>query len=251
VDPASASSPPPQLELLRVLVEEGGADADEPDSQGCPPSHWLIELPPGPQLIAAIDALTSLGADLNRRCHSQGAAILPFAWRADAEALRRFLRHGATVDLADPEGETPLSSACFSRNREGRRESVELLLRHSSAATRRRVRRDGGQLFSAADSLVIRVIAEAGGPPNFEPWHLRVIGELLRSGAPLLPVHAARLCRPAARLGDRREAEGARRARSAGTTWQEHERFVKLAFDVRDAREADEALAATQRRVQE
>jgi hypothetical protein len=120
--------------------------------------------------------------------------------------------------------------------------ALAALLAASSAETRR-ARSNGG--FSALDVLL------DGRQPPFQPWEQQAVVNLLAAGVPVARHNAPLVLPIAARLGERRAAQLAAVERSAGTTWREHERMVHLAFDVRDLREAEEAVRVRERRVQE
>lgn len=84
-----------------------------------------------------------------------------------------------------------------------------------------------------------------------DEWSPRSGRELLRSGASGRPGYARRVPPILARLADQREGDLASRASSSGTTWQAQDELVQIAFDHRDAREADEAVARREARVVE
>jgi hypothetical protein len=119
---------------------------------------------------------------------------------------------------------------------------VSALLPLTSTETRRSViARDG---YSALDCLFWY-----SNPPS--PWKIPAIEELLTSRVPVRRDTKSRALPFAARLAERRWAEAAARARSAGTTWREHERMVKLAFDFQDMRAAEEGVRVREARVEE
>ena len=89
-------------------------------------------------------------------------------------ALSLLLAHGASVDVHDELGDTPLSIACYV-DVDG--EAVMELLRRSSVETRRwTTTGEGGR--SAIDFLIDSYYESA------RSWKLDVMGELLRSGVP-------------------------------------------------------------------
>jgi hypothetical protein len=99
--------------------------------------------------------------------------------------------------------------------------------------------------YSTIDALV-------GWHPKgqpFPPWMRHAITELLSSRCPVHPGNAERVLSIAAALGERRAAELAAVERSVGTTWREHERMVKLAFDFRELRAAERGVEARRARI--
>jgi hypothetical protein len=141
---------------------------------------------------------------------------------------RVLLDHGTSANVIASDGHTPLMPAFGAAFwlRDGPWPIFEDVLRRSSQETRRSVRvrpgNDGGT--SAVDLLALKLGSRgpyfgAGQAPSEEGeqrmderrcW---AIGELLPSGAPVLPRHAAVVLPIAAAVGERKAAElGARRA---------------------------------------
>jgi hypothetical protein len=191
----------------------------------------------------ALDLLLSLGADIEARDSLQQTPIMSCWWSRDAPLLRMFLSRGASANIVDKDGATPLILACCSDEDGVARpcpELISILLHASSPETRRFTSHD----CSALDHL----IAEFTDSP--EPRVCGTMRELLAGGVPVKPQYARRMLPMAARRANELEAQVAPR-RSVPMTWRGHEGMVRLSFDFRGAREADERVRAAERRVEE
>jgi hypothetical protein len=217
---------PPRLEILSMLVHEFGADVNtEGGFFKAPPLHWLIYVPPQHR-AAALDLLLSLEADLERRDRFGATPIFEPAREGDHDLLQLLLSRGASVDVFDRLGRSPLIEACLCYDT--LQPALSALLRASSRETLRAVDCDGR---SAIDCLAGTI---------YESWCNEAIVELLSAGTPVLPQNISVVLIIVAELGERRAAELAAVERKAGTTWREHERFVKLAFDEEDGEDGEE-----------
>jgi ankyrin repeat protein len=235
---------PPQLECLEVLVREFGADINAPDDCCRAPLHWLAFAAPEHRARAA-EALLSLGADARRRDRSGRSPVFEAAWSCEAGVVRALLRHGGSADVKEQAGFTSLMAACLKSDEHpaGFPATLAVLLAASSLETRRA--RDYNNNRSALDLLI------SFRQPPYPSWKQQAIADLLAAGVPVLPSNARLVLPIAARLGERRWREVRRRERSAGTTWQEHDETVQLAFDFKELREAEEGVRARERRVEE
>jgi hypothetical protein len=239
--------PPPQLECLSVLVREFGADIDGRDADDKTPLHWFGRTEADLER-RAFDALMALDPDVNAR-DNQG--YTPMFWvvtDGNEDMMRQLLARGASSNVITSAGFTPLFHACCRCDKPGAaaacRAMVSALLPLSSTETRRSVSGYTGR--SALDYLL--KCLQTRSP---EPWERHAIEELLSSRVPVRP-HKAALALPlAARLVERREAELARRNRSAAMQWRAHEDMVGLAFDFQDLRAAEEGVRRREMRVQE
>jgi ankyrin repeat protein len=249
--PHSSSSYARQLDCLEVLVKEGGADVNGRDECGRTSLHCLAGgggITSG--RAAAFTRLISLGADLEARDTQFNATPLFFAAKkGQTEMVQLLSSAGASVDAVSATGITPLLAACSRRAVRSSRDAIQLLLRLSSDTNRRAVNNNGS---SAIDLLVWaqRTDDTPTAFKPFEPWQLEVVAELRRSGAPVKPRFAAALLPAAAAHANRLDAELAAR-RSESRRWRAHDCFVQLAFDYRDRREADEAVARSEARLVE
>jgi hypothetical protein len=193
--------------------------------------------------VRALDALVALGADVNR---PNSAGNMPLFWAAgesDADCVRALLSHGATANTVDRYGQTPLMMACLNRgNPAGFPATLAALLSASSPETRRATH---GGSSSALDIFI------EFRQPQYDPCTKQAIADMLAAGVPVLPSNAPHVFPIAARLAERRWAEVRAVERCAGTTWQEHDETVQLAFDVRELREAEEAVRVREMRVEE
>jgi len=183
-----------------------------------------------PDHDAALDLLADLGADLEARDKGGDTVIMAYACNALLPSLQRLAGYGASVDMRNEDGLTPLMFACNDQVQHDRKEVLfELLLRA--------VDKKG---YSAIDMLVDSV------PPPFEPWQEHVTMELLRSGASVRPHHARRVLPLAVALMQRQEDELAWFESGKQWDWRGHDEVVGLVFDLQYASE-DEALVARRR----
>jgi ankyrin repeat protein len=211
-----------QLACVAALVREGGGEG-EPllelrDDGGATPLLKLALWPTyGISMAAALRTLVGdLGADVNAKNARTGRTLLYSHARHNAGGMLHALltQYGASADVADAQGVTPLMVACTSEtsysmwaySSQSSSEAVELLLPASSQETRRAVRRSDNK--SAADLLLeyarrihpppppmLPAAAAGGGPPPPPPlpplpppeWVRQAIAELVASGAPVQP----------------------------------------------------------------
>jgi ankyrin repeat protein len=236
--------PPPQLECLRVLVGEFQGDVNARDARHNTPLHWLDRQPEGEGRDRALEALLQLGADVNALNDMRNAPIHNLV--RDVGVVRRLLAAGASVDHVGLYGWTPLLMICsYGATNPPPPEAVATVLRASSDETRRSVEQMFGR--TALEWIAGRV----DRPAELAPWELETALELLRSRCAVRPELAARLLPQLARHAGRLEGQAKGHAASAGKAWRWHEAMVGLAFDFQEAREADEAVAAAERRVRE
>jgi ankyrin repeat protein len=232
----------PQLDCLRALVQ-AGADINARDRQGRTPLDWLAVWKNHAEARKSVQAFVALGADLESRCNLGQTPVFTCAQLGSLDILMALLEAGASPDVVDSSGTTPIMAAAAKRADKARRGVLEELVRRSSPETLRAVNKHGD---SAADLLVPRGPEDEAAvtPDLLEPWELRVIAELRRAGAPLKPQHARRVIPCAAAHAKRQVAELAAR-RSPSRRWRAHDCFVQLALDHQEAREAKEGLEAS------
>jgi hypothetical protein len=154
----------------------------------------------------------------------------------------RLLALGASPNVISSDGLTPLMAACLGEEDEMSPRLISDLLRASSPATRRVT--DPEENDSALDLFV----ASLNDSPA--PWRYGTIREMLAAGVPVKRRNARWALSLAARRADELEAQAAAKPYQT-MTWRGHEAMVKLAFDMRDKREAGERARATKRRVEE
>jgi ankyrin repeat protein len=189
--------PLPALDCLKVLLEEGGADANSEGTEGDTPLHDLCDLRDtvfGDRnaFDAALDLLLAHGADINaRNFHGRTPLIYCAAWGEPAW-VPQLLAQGADPDAIDKDGFTALVFACGRGAEEESPAAVLELLRRSSRETRRAVDYRG---WSTIDELVYDAEEEDdedGDPlsPRLPPWQTRAIRQLLLSGVTCRDDHA-------------------------------------------------------------
>jgi hypothetical protein len=187
-----------------------------------------------------------LGLTLIEARDSSGETAIFYFLRHHKIALR-LLARGASANVTSSERFTPLTLACYTNEHgfEVCPELVSALLRASSPGTRRA--RDSDY----HDAALGRLISYDREPDSPEPRRYALMREMLAAGVPVKPGYANLSLR---RGGAVRQQVGGRRSPSAGRrpmTWRGHEGMVRLAFDFRDAREAEERLRATEGRIEE
>jgi ankyrin repeat protein len=237
--------PEPRLQCLEVLVREFGADVDGRDQSNSAPTLWLAEAAPEHHK-SALDALISLGADLDASGVEGRTPLLLFARAGNLDMVQDLLRRGASADIITRDGWTPLIAACT--RGDGPPAAFAALARASSPSTRR-VRLHGA--LTALDIAISWLEPSPDGGEPLREWQQEVAFWLLRAGVPVAPHHAERVLPVAARLIRWQDAELVRRERSGAMCWQAHDAIVGLAFDFLEMREAEEAVARRERRVEE
>jgi hypothetical protein len=166
------------------------------------------------------------------------------------------LERGASTEIADAGGTTPLLAACPERRWVSDDDSWSVfqeLVRRSSAATRRDVSRYN--VGSAVDWLAwsLQQDDEPASEEEKQRWDKRrgwAIAELLVSGVPVLPQHAPVVLPIAAALSARQQAELAERC-SERRRWRGREAFVLLALDHQEMREAAQRVEGRRARLAE
>jgi hypothetical protein len=174
----SKSSCPNASSASNLLLKEGGGNLNAKDYHGCTPLHVLgrhVSTSCSPTTTRRFDLLIALGADIVARGKSGQTPIFEYARFSSLASLRRMIGHGASADVLDANGRTPLAFACFCQRHCDRKGAILELLRRSPRETRRAVGNFG---LSAIDDLVHSI---GSGP--FTPWQNHVIEELLRAGA--------------------------------------------------------------------
>jgi hypothetical protein len=156
------------------------------------------------------------------------------------------LARGASANVVNFHGYTPLSWACFGDPDTLSPETISILLQASSPRTRHA--EGPPSIYRSAVDVLINSISDDDGP--IRPWVFRTLRELMAGGVPVEPANALEMLSMAAERGDELEEELAERPHLP-MTWRGHEGMVKLAFDFCDAREADERVRATERGVEE
>jgi ankyrin repeat protein len=219
---------PPQLDCLRVLVEEGGADVNARDIYGKTPLLWLGRADCTPEShCGALALLVKLGADVNARGSGGWSLVHIYAEHSDHPSiLRRLLGHGASVDI---NGQTPLMMGCICNN-----PAVPELLRRSSIETRRAV-----DLVATALDYLASTFRY-----NPQPWHAPALAEMLRLGVPFMPNNAPILFPIAASLMRQQQLDlTLYNDHNILWDWRGHEAMVHLAFDMQDVRKAEQGTA--------
>ena len=189
-----------------------------------------------------LNLLVSLGADVNARNFADETLIFVYVQLGPSPSVLRLLAHGASVDVRDSMGHTPLMRACsyIPGNDDG--EVVAEVLRRSSIETRRAA----GGLYgsSAPDHLAARFLYSS------QPWHAPVLAEMLRSGVPFRPEHAPTLRPIAATLMQQQELD--LEIFSSGRLlwdWRGHEAMVHLALQMQETRFYERRVAERQAEV--
>jgi hypothetical protein len=240
--------PPPQLGCLMELFcsAQGKLDVNERASDGTTAVHWLAQAAPRHR-ERALDFLLSHGADLEARDKGGSTPIFWCTTAEDTPLVRTLLTRGASANVVNYGGFTPLWWACAGDPNTLCPEMISALLQASSPETRH-AKGPHSIHRSAADMLINSSSSSDDG--FIRPWVFCTLRKLMAGGVPVEPGKALEMLPMAMERGDELEEELAERPHLP-TTWRGHEAMVKLAFDFRDAREADERVRATERRVEE
>ncbi len=108
------------LDSVRQLLAERGADVNAPGPNATPALHWLVRI----EELELTQRLLDAGADVNQR-NGLGLAALSLAIEnRDLEMVQLLLERGADAKTADAAGETPLMQAA----RSGSPDVVQALL---------------------------------------------------------------------------------------------------------------------------
>jgi len=175
--------------------------------------------------------------------------ILKYAQKGDVEELWRLLGYGASLNVFDSEGRTPLMLACRSvcGTRQRRYETMLLILRRSTPWTCRAVGNDGR---SAADLVVEDEIEELS-----QDLRNKFVAVLLAATVPVRPANMSRamVMRARAMVASHAQRRAAALAahRSQARRWRAHETFVGLALDATELSEAEREVEEKRRRLAE
>jgi hypothetical protein len=235
---------PPALDCLKVLLEEGGADAYSKAIEGDALLHDICSLEDTVfddrnAFDAALDLLLAHGADINARDLDGMTPLMYCAGWGDPAWVLRLLAQGADPDVIGMNGFTALVCACGRGAEDESPAAVLELLRRSSRETRRAVDHPG---WSAIDELVYQVVNGDHLPrrlPASTPWKTRAIRQLLLSGVTCHDVHAPIVVPIAAELMALQDVE-LEQLRSWPETWQGHYQCVSYSFERLD-KEAEDA----------
>jgi ankyrin repeat protein len=114
------------LDTVRQLLSERGADVDALGPHETPALHWLVRI----EDLELTRRLLDAGADVNQRTGLGLAALSLAIENRDADMVQLLLQHGADVQTPDAAGETPLMQAA----RSGSAEIVQALLNAGAEA---------------------------------------------------------------------------------------------------------------------
>jgi ankyrin repeat protein len=114
------------LDAVRQLLSERGADVDALGPHETPALHWLVRI----EDLELTRRLLDAGADVNQRTGLGLAALSLAIENRDADMVQLLLQHGADVQTPDAAGETPLMQAA----RSGSAEIVQALLNAGAEA---------------------------------------------------------------------------------------------------------------------
>jgi ankyrin repeat protein len=179
--------PAPQLECLRVLVREGGADINAQDTWGRTPLYWLAQAASNHE--AGLDVLLELGADVNAEVWAYdndgqvtsrtpcGSPLIEFlgqciVYRRDSACVeacvRKLLSAGARAHgVYDELDHSPLMRAAYC----GMADVARLLLDAGAPVDERSPVRDTTALICAANDAdeppaVLTLLLDAGADVN-------------------------------------------------------------------------------------
>jgi ankyrin repeat protein len=108
------------LDTVRQLLAERGADLDAAGPYGTPALHWLVRI----EDLDLTQRLLDAGADVNKRTGLGLAALSLAMENGDVAMVQLLLQYGADPHAPDAAGETPLMQAA----RSGSAEIVQALL---------------------------------------------------------------------------------------------------------------------------
>jgi len=209
--------------FVRFLIEEAGAPVNERSPCGGRTALHFCGIGGETETMAVpLEA----GADIEARYDHGGTPLLSCARYCLSAPTQLLLERGASADVVDSKGLTPLISACAERgwfSDNYRWPVFQELLRRSSTQTRRVVIPSDGH--SAADELAWRL--QRDGPPAYDrarrtqERYRWALAELLASGASARPQFATVVLPIAAALSTRQETELAER-RSERRRWRAH-----------------------------
>lgn len=98
------------LDSVRQLLAERGADVNAPGPNATPALHWLVRI----EELDLTKRLLDAGADVNQK-NGLGLSALSLAIEnSDVDMVQLLLKHGADAKTPDPTGETPLMQAARS-----------------------------------------------------------------------------------------------------------------------------------------
>ena len=151
------------LDTVRQLLAEGGADVNAPGPNETPALHWLVRI----EELELTERLLEAGADVNRP-NALGLAALGLAIEnGDVEMVQVLLDHGADPHTADFAGETPLMRAA----RSGSAEIVQAVLEKGVEVDRREPHYQQTALMIGVRSEspeVVRLLVDAGADVNLQ-----------------------------------------------------------------------------------
>jgi hypothetical protein len=144
----SGPIPPPQLECLQVLLEFGGG-LRATDFWGNTPLHWLGCCASTKHKASVLEVLLRHGGDLDAQNAAGQTLLLRAVIAGDLPLVKMVLSQGASADIADAGGLTPLMHAC--RHARPVKALVATVLAATSEEARRAVELCSG--WSAVDFL--------------------------------------------------------------------------------------------------
>jgi ankyrin repeat protein len=103
----------PQLKCLEILVNDGNANLNVRDGQGQKIVHMYAMYADKNDTPDTLALLVKLGADLNAQDNDKATPLFRCAQHGDVEGVRLLLDLGASPDLVDCGGYTPLMTACW------------------------------------------------------------------------------------------------------------------------------------------
>jgi ankyrin repeat protein len=241
-----------RLEAIRFLVQEVMVPVDERNPvTGETALHYFCCTSSHDTRIPAL--LLDAGADPNARtrrgCTALLAAVTAATW--SAVIVQFLLERGASADIADNQGVTPLLEACSSDHlrKGGPKHVADLLAQASSVETRRAVLPGCGR--SAVDLLVEGATSSSPSSSSYQ-WRYELVALLLSSGAPVLPKNLPAALEMVVKVGAARaaahEAELKARVREYWRCGLANEDIVRLVMQLQELQEAQRRLEAAEAR---